>query len=70
MINNITARRYHQEYWQKWRPRYALLAGLISVQYFDVLDRTGDNVCTALALALALVAVGERAVGGGVKLGT
>eukprot|EP00629_Pelagomonadales_sp_RCC1024_P009283 CAMPEP_0119266382 /NCGR_PEP_ID=MMETSP1329-20130426/4891_1 /TAXON_ID=114041 /ORGANISM="Genus nov. species nov., Strain RCC1024" /LENGTH=210 /DNA_ID=CAMNT_0007266259 /DNA_START=145 /DNA_END=773 /DNA_ORIENTATION=- len=49
------AERYHQEYWQKWRPRYALLAALVGIQYADVLDRTGDNVCTALALALALV---------------
>ena len=57
------AEGYHQEYWQKWRPRYALLAALVAVQFGDTLGRTGDDICTALVCALGVLAVVERFFG-------
>ena len=57
------AESYHQEYWQKWRPRYALLAALVAVQFGDTLGRTGDDICTALVCALGVLAVVERFFG-------
>lgn len=62
------AEAYHQTYWQRWRPRAAVLMGLFALQFGDTLDSTGDNAAMALSLLIALTFVGERVIGGGVEL--
>jgi len=58
------AEGYHQEYWQKWRPRYASLFGLTALQYadskLDFLPPAADGVCTAFAVSIGLLFLGER----------
>ena len=58
------AEGYHQEYWQKWRPRYAALFCLVGLQYadskLDFLPPAADAACTALAVAIGLLFLGER----------
>ncbi|KAJ1454078.1 peptide methionine sulfoxide reductase MsrA [Pelagophyceae sp. CCMP2097] len=54
------AEGYHQTYWQKWRPRYAVLAGLILAQWSNVMPTQFDNACTGLAVGIAGLTVWER----------
>ncbi len=58
------AEGYHQEYWQKWRPRYAALFALVGLQYadskLDFLPPAADAACTALAVGIGLLFLGER----------
>ena len=58
------AEGYHQEYWQKWRPRYAALFALVGLQYadskLDFLPPAADATCTALAVGIGLLFLGER----------
>ena len=58
------AEGYHQEYWQKWRPRYAALFSLVALQYadskLDFLPPAADAACTALAVGIGLLFLGER----------
>ena len=58
------AEGYHQEYWQKWRPRYAALFALVGLQYADskleFLPPAADAACTALAVGIGLLFLGER----------
>ena len=58
------AEGYHQEYWQKWRPRYAGLFALVGLQYadskLDFLPPAADAACTALAVGIGLLFLGER----------
>jgi methionine-S-sulfoxide reductase len=58
------AEGYHQEYWQKWRPRYAALFALVGLQYadskLDFLPPAADAACTALAVCFGLLFLGER----------
>lgn len=59
------AENYHQNYWQKWRPRYALLGLVVLVQTFappDLLGQQGNAACTILALSLAGQTLLERAI--------
>ena len=58
------AEGYHQEYWQKWRPRYAALFALVGLQYadskLDFLPPAADTACTVLAVGIGLLFLGER----------
>ena len=54
------AEGYHQRYWQKWRPRYALLAALFLVNVLDPLQGAWTDAAAALTYALAALALGER----------
>jgi len=58
------AEGYHQEYWQKWRPRYAALFALVGLQYadskLDFLPPAADTACTILAVGIGLLFLGER----------
>jgi methionine-S-sulfoxide reductase len=58
------AEGYHQEYWQKWRPRYAVLFGLIALQYadskLDMLPLAADTACNVLVVGIGLLFLGER----------
>jgi len=58
------AEGYHQEYWQKWRPRYAALFSLVALQYadskLDFLPPAADAACTILAVCIGLLFLGER----------
>ena len=58
------AEGYHQEYWQKWRPRYAALFALVGLQYadskLDFLPPAADTACTVLAVSIGLLFLGER----------
>ncbi len=58
------AEGYHQEYWQKWRPRYAALFALVGLQYadskLDFLPPAADTACTVLAVCIGLLFLGER----------
>ena len=58
------AEGYHQEYWQKWRPRYAALFALVGLQYadskLDFLPPAADAACTILAVGIGLLFLGER----------
>mmetsp|Transcript_23334 Transcript_23334/g.60856 ORF Transcript_23334/g.60856 Transcript_23334/m.60856 type:complete len:218 (-) Transcript_23334:23-676(-) len=58
------AEGYHQEYWQKWRPRYAALFALVGLQYadskLDFLPPAADGACTVLAVGIGLLFLGER----------
>ena len=58
------AEGYHQEYWQKWRPRYAALFALVGLQYadskLDFLPPAADAACTVLAVGIGLLFLGER----------
>ncbi len=58
------AEGYHQEYWQKWRPRYAALFALVGLQYadskLDFLLPAADTACTVLAVGIGLLFLGER----------
>ena len=58
------AEGYHQEYWQKWRPRYAALFALVGLQYadskLDFLPPAADTACSVLAVGIGLLFLGER----------
>ena len=58
------AEGYHQEYWQKWRPRYAALFALVGLQYadskLDFLPPAAAAACTVLAVGIGLLFLGER----------
>ena len=58
------AEGYHQEYWQKWRPRYAVLFGLIALQYadskLDLLPLAAETACNVLVVGIGLLFLGER----------
>lgn len=59
------AENYHQNYWQKWRPRYALLLFVVLLQTFappDLLGQQGNAACTIVALFLAGLTLFERAI--------
>jgi len=45
---------------RRWRPRYAVLAGLILAQWSNVMPTQFDNACTGLAVGIAGLTVWER----------
>ncbi|KAJ8612139.1 hypothetical protein CTAYLR_002449 [Chrysophaeum taylorii] len=56
------AERYHQGYWERWRPRYALLAFVVIAQTFatDLLGDLGNTAATILAVGIAAQTCYER----------
>ena len=63
------AESYHQDYWQRWRPRAGLVLGLVALQFSPVLDRAGDDACAAVGGLVGLSFVLERVFGGAVAPG-
>ena len=54
------AERYHQEYWQRWRPRFLFLGGLILAQSTQPWGAPGDQVCSALTWTFIAFVAWER----------
>ena len=67
------AEEYHQRYWQKWRPRFASLFGLILLQWADskvaFLPEAADVACTGVAFAIGAAFVLERVLDAEVAAG-
>ena len=67
------AEEYHQRYWQKWRPRFASLFGLILLQWADskvaFLPEAADAACTGVAFAIGAAFVLERVLDAEVAAG-
>ena len=63
------AESYHQEYWQRYRPRVAAVLVFVALQFGDTLDRAGDDACALAGGLIGLSFVLERVFGDGVEAG-
>jgi len=59
--NFWVAEKYHQNYWGKWRPRFALGIALLPLQSYNVVpNETVNDLATAVYVLGILYALAER----------